>query len=368
MAITSDIQKLRIAGYPFILGSSTFEGLFLAYQDGIFFKVADAYELGSLTSADIAALYEACYQGNCVPFEDVAPTAWYYDAVRYAYLSDLFQGVSESQFAPDKTMTRAMLVTVLWRTAGRPIVNKEASFTDLEENAWVSRNTDEMIPSLLNELSPEAVMVNALLFQGQWSDPYGEPMDDFFYVSDGHAQPVRMLRSTETTYLHDDKATGFLKPFIGSKYAFAVIVPNTDVSLDDYLEGLDGEALRAMLKGERYDAVYTAMPEFKVEASTALPESLKKLGITDAFSSTLADLSGIAPDLVVSDAIHRAVVDVTQDGVSAAAATAIMAEPACADDPPEKIARVTADRPYLYMIVDTTTKLPLFIGTNVAFE
>lgn len=77
------------------------------------------------------------------------------------------------------------------------------------------------------------------------------------------------------------------------------------------------------------------------------------------------NLTGIAENLFVSGAMQKAVIDVNESGVSAAAATVIGAGASAA---PEKIATVTADRPYLNMIVDRGTNLPLFIGTTLHVE
>ena len=69
-------------------------------------------------------------------FADVAEGAWYYDAVSYVYANGLMDGVSASEFAPDTTLTRAMLVTILWRMEGEPVVNYLMPFTDVDGGAW----------------------------------------------------------------------------------------------------------------------------------------------------------------------------------------------------------------------------------------
>lgn len=70
------------------------------------------------------------------PFTDVAPGAWYYDAVSYVYANGLMDGTSATTFAPDANMTRAMLVTILWRMEGEPVVNYLLPFTDVDDGAW----------------------------------------------------------------------------------------------------------------------------------------------------------------------------------------------------------------------------------------
>ena len=71
-----------------------------------------------------------------LPFTDVADTAWYADAVQYAYERGLMTGVSESEFGPDGTATRGQIVTILWRLAGSPVVNYAMRYADMDEGAW----------------------------------------------------------------------------------------------------------------------------------------------------------------------------------------------------------------------------------------
>jgi hypothetical protein len=70
-----------------------------------------------------------------MPFGDVSREKWYFDSVSFAYANKLFSGVEETVFAPDADMTRAMLVTVLWRFEGKPAAGNSA-FTDVAENEW----------------------------------------------------------------------------------------------------------------------------------------------------------------------------------------------------------------------------------------
>ncbi len=75
-------------------------------------------------------------RSHAMTFADVAEGAWYYDAVSYVYANGLMDGVSASEFAPDANMTRAMLVTILWRLEGGPVVNYLMPFADVDGGAW----------------------------------------------------------------------------------------------------------------------------------------------------------------------------------------------------------------------------------------
>lgn len=71
-----------------------------------------------------------------LPFTDVGADAWYRDDVQYVYDKGLMTGMTADRFAPNEGMTRAMLVTVLWRQAGSPVVNDAMDFSDVAEGAW----------------------------------------------------------------------------------------------------------------------------------------------------------------------------------------------------------------------------------------
>ncbi|MBQ9044361.1 MAG: S-layer homology domain-containing protein [Oscillospiraceae bacterium] len=229
-----------------------------------------------------------------------------------------------------------------------------------EINDWVSKQTDGMIPSIISSLPSDALLVllNAILFKAQWGRIYEITQERDFHAESGETERAQMLMSVEYTYLHDAHAEGFLKPFLGSRYAFAVLVPEMGMSPEAYLAGLTGTSLRALLTGERYDAVHTGMPVLTAELQTDLTKAFSKVGLTN-----LNDLTGISEDAYVSGAVHRAKIEINENGVSAAAATAITLAGSAAPKPDPKEATVIADRPYVYMIVDTQTNLPLFIGT-----
>ena len=70
------------------------------------------------------------------PFTDVPAGSWYYGAAAYAYNNGLFAGTTATTFAPDMTMTRAMLVSVLWRLAGEPAPKGTNTFDDMPDGTW----------------------------------------------------------------------------------------------------------------------------------------------------------------------------------------------------------------------------------------
>lgn len=79
---------------------------------------------------------DAEFVRTTMPFTDVSRGQWFYDAVSFVYWRDLMDGVTSTQFAPDATTTRAMVVQILYRMAGSPTVRGSSPFYDVSNGAW----------------------------------------------------------------------------------------------------------------------------------------------------------------------------------------------------------------------------------------
>lgn len=103
-------------------------------DDGSISAVGGAYDAGQQTYAfDVVNGVTAIAR---IPFTDVVAGTWYYGAAAYAYNNGLFAGMTPTTFAPNATMTRAMLVSVLWRLAGAPAPKAPNTFVDVPDGAW----------------------------------------------------------------------------------------------------------------------------------------------------------------------------------------------------------------------------------------
>lgn len=103
-------------------------------DDGSISAVSGAYDAGQQTYAfDVVNGVTAIAR---FPFTDVVAGTWYYGAAAYAYNNGLFAGMTPTTFAPNATMTRAMLVSVLWRLAGAPAPKAPNTFVDVPDSAW----------------------------------------------------------------------------------------------------------------------------------------------------------------------------------------------------------------------------------------
>ena len=239
-------------------------------------------------------------------------------------------------------------------------------------NNWVKDHTDDMIPEILDEIPDEAIMylVNALAFEAQWDDVYDEfqVRDDIFTKEDGTKQDVEMMHADEYQYLSDDLATGFIKYYEGRKYAFAALLPNEGVTVQQYVDSLTGSHLQHLLADPEEIQVFTCIPKFESEYDIEMSEVLQKMGMTAAFDWRVADFSRLGTynvdgmNICISRVLHKTFISVAEQGTKAGAATAVeMVAEGAAEI--QEYQEVVLDRPFFYLPIDCETNLPFFIGT-----
>ncbi len=243
-------------------------------------------------------------------------------------------------------------------------------------NNWVNEKTDGTIPRILEQIDPEYTMlylINALAFEAAWEEEYlaHQVWDGTFTAASGEAQTVEFLSSTESCYLEDEGATGFIKYYGDRDYAFVALLPKEGVSIEDYAASLTGAHLRDMLENPQEGKVYADLPKFDTEYSAELSPVLKTMGMTDAFDSKLSDFSRMGKsglgNLYISQVLHKTFLSVTEKGTQAGAATVVemRAEGAAV---PEDYKEVTLNRPFLYLLIDCQENIPLFIGAMMDME
>ncbi|MDE5738296.1 MAG: serpin family protein, partial [Oscillospiraceae bacterium] len=234
-------------------------------------------------------------------------------------------------------------------------------------NSWVKKNTDDMIPELLGEIPDDAVMylINAVAFDGKWKESYADSAvrNAIFTTADGSKQTAEMMYSEEYHYLEDENTTGFCKYYDGNRYAFVALLPNEDISINNYIADLTPESFQNLISNTESTSVQVGLPKFSFDYGTELNDTLFTMGIHDAFNN--ANFSKIADkSLSVSKVRHKTFIDVSETGTRAAAVTSIEMNDGCALI--EK--SVILDRPFVYAIVDTDTNLPMFMGVLNSVE
>ena len=234
-------------------------------------------------------------------------------------------------------------------------------------NSWVKKNTDGMIPKIIEKADRYAVMmlVNAIAFDAKWETPYKRSdIEKLEFTSySGSKKKTDFMCSTENIYLKDGGAIGFMKPYKNGRFAFAALLPDENTGIDDYVASLSGDKLMKIFSSaKRGNEVNVKMPKFRAEYSAQLIDTLKKMGVKDAFDSKTADFSSLIEnrDAYIATVVHKTFIEVDEKGTRAAASTLVGADTMSLMEPYS----VCLNRPFVYMIVDTETNLPLFIGVQ----
>ena len=235
-------------------------------------------------------------------------------------------------------------------------------------NSWVDDHTDGMIDSILDQIDEDAVMylINALVFDAEWQHVYdkSDVYKGKFTNIGGAEKQVDMMHSEETVYLQDEYATGFMKPYSGSKYSFAALLPNEGVDIYEYIASLTGEDLMETLSTPQLGMVMATLPKFSYEYGLTMNDVLKELGMPSAFSGSTADFSKMAHssrgNIYIGDVLHKTFISVDELGTKAGAVTKVEMNDESA---PMSEWVVNLNRPFVYMIIDNETNLPVFIGT-----
>lgn len=233
-------------------------------------------------------------------------------------------------------------------------------------NGWVSDKTSGKITSIVSPrdlLQGQAVLTNAIYFHGTWSTPFDKSATtrSNFTLDDGTTRSVPLMDKTE--YLSYGETADFQAvrvPYGSGRLAFYVFLPKPGVSLNALVASMTPGQWTSTLTGMKRRQIHLRLPKFKAETAVLLNKPLKDLGMSVAFTSA-ADFTEMgAPPTYIAGVIHKAVIEVNEEGTVAAAATGIvMTSMARQVSVPID---VIVDHPFLCAIRDDTTGSTLFLG------
>ncbi len=233
-------------------------------------------------------------------------------------------------------------------------------------NDWVSAKTNDRIPELFGKGSIDSatalVLTNAVYFKADWKDafdPSHTTKDAFHLDASSDVSVPFMHRTARAGHAAKTEWQAVELPYVGDELALLVIVPTDLAAFEASIDGAGLESITAALK---YDEVRLALPKFTHEKPYDLKPTLTAMGMGELFGS--ADLSGIdgEHDLFVQSAVHKAFIEVSEEGTEAAAATGIAV--GVTSVPAEPLS-ITVDRPFIYVLRDTKTNAVLFLGRVV---
>lgn len=237
-------------------------------------------------------------------------------------------------------------------------------------NRWVEDQTADKIKNLIPESAltslTRLVLTNAIYFKGDWQLPFpaNQTRDHTFHLSPSQTTKVPLMSHEADYQLHAAEGLKVLSlPYAGGDLSMIVLLPDDLDGLQKLESDLTSEKLEGWVKGLRRQKVSVFLPRFKMSSEFSLGETLSAMGMPLLFDEERADLSGIATQdrLHVSAVIHKAFVDVNEEGTEAAAATGIVIGVRSAAFPaPPVIFR--ADHPFLFLIRENQTGRILFLG------
>ncbi|XP_049620958.1 serpin B6-like [Suncus etruscus] len=238
-------------------------------------------------------------------------------------------------------------------------------------NSWVAQKTEGKITELLKPgtISSDTALVlaNAIYFKGNWERQFKKEhtKERPFKVNKNDSKPVQMMYQSGTfkmTYIGEIFTQILVLPYVGEELNMIIMLPDEDRDLKTVESALTYEKFKEWTQMDMMDdeKVEVLLPRFKLEENYDLEDVLEKLGMTSAFDQATADFSGMSSkrDLCLSKVVHKAFVEVNEEGTEAAAATGAIMMLRCARITP----RFCADHPFLFFIQDSKTKSILFSG------
>jgi serpin B len=242
----------------------------------------------------------------------------------------------------------------------------------MEINDWVSHKTKGKIADLIQPgaLDPmtRLVLANAIYFKGRWAkefDKHHTINAPFSLALTRKVQAPLMNLTAGSRYAEVEGLQLLELPYVGDDLSMVILLPRAIDGLTGIEGRLNEQTLNRWLAQARDQKVNVFLPKFKLLAQFSLAQTLVEMGMADAFSSR-ADFSGMdgARDLFVSAVVHKAFIDVNEEGTEAAAATgAVMKSMALVRPLPVPVFR--ADHPFLFLIRETHSGSILFLGRVV---
>ncbi|XP_075994773.1 alpha-1-antitrypsin homolog [Genypterus blacodes] len=229
-----------------------------------------------------------------------------------------------------------------------------------EINRFIAQKTQDKITDQVKDLDTETAMVliNYVFFRGKWEKPFDATHTHKadFHVDESTVVQVDMMKRTgRFDFYQDNNASVILLPY-KSNTSMMIMLPH-EGKMQELESLINKEYVHTCHDSVSRNSVDLFLPKFSISADAALDETLREMGVKDAFANN-ADLSGISEEvkLKVSKVSHKAVLSVDETGTEAAASTTIEIMPMSL---PESL---NLNRPFLVFILEHSTKSILFMG------
>ncbi len=233
-------------------------------------------------------------------------------------------------------------------------------------NGWVADKTREKIIEILPPTLPNSdtrlILVNAVWFKGKWATQFQKAAttDAPFYLDGGNPVMVPMMNVTATLGYAEISGVQVLRmPYVSDHFSMILCLPKKRGGLPAIEKQLSPSRIGQWSRNCKDQEVAVFLPRFRLASAFDLESPLDKLGMKQAFTLD-ADFSGMTPRkrLYIAAAIHKARLDVDEEGTETAASTAVAFDEIGVTKRPV----FNANHPFLFLIRDNQTGLVLFIG------
>jgi serpin B len=235
-------------------------------------------------------------------------------------------------------------------------------------NRWIEEKTEGLIKDVLKkeDIKPltKLALVNTIYLNAAWASQFAKSMTnkgDFFPEDSPTIQADMMNQTASFPYYIGQECTAIELPYDGNEVSMLLVMPKT-TGMSSFEEQFTPDVMNSIISSLNTGEVRFSMPRFSFYGdSIGLKSILSDMGMPEAFSD-YADFSGMTgeKELKIYDVIHKAYIDVNEDGTTAAGATVIlMGLESCPETPPVEI---VFNRPFIFVIRDKPTGAILFMG------
>ena len=235
-------------------------------------------------------------------------------------------------------------------------------------NGWVEDKTNNKIKELLQPktltLNTRLVLINAIYFKGTWLEQFSKKetrLEEFTIPSSLAVKVPTMNKTFFVKYLGNEDFQLVQLPYKDNEVSMVIILPQKKNGLAEVEKKLSPKMLQQGVAEAKMTNVHISLPKFKLTEEFNLGKDLTALGMKEAFLPEVADFTGMGGSLFIGQVIHKAFVDVHEEGTEAAGATAVIMDLPAAPPPPLHVP-FKADHPFLFLVRHNVTGSILFMG------
>lgn len=234
-------------------------------------------------------------------------------------------------------------------------------------NQWCSKQTNGMIPKIVDQLSASdvAVLMNAIYFEGTWETPFEKELtkEENFRGYTRDIKRVQMMHQEDNfSYLNNDTFEAVTLPYGNRTYNMTVLLPKEGVSIEEMMKQLDAQKIGSLYRDMEKCVVDLKLPKFTTSTEVVLNDAISKLGAPSIFTGAANFKNMSDASIFISKMLQKAKIEVSEEGTKAAAITAgMVAMTALNPDEPRHV-RFHANRPFVYIITERQTGAIFFIG------